>query len=185
MAGRLVPAIDVIRLPIHLPSDRGESLTDTPGLSAHLAIHWKSHPQLTTMWSGEIIGPTYGFATGPAFYSAQATEQDDMRHWSRFEHFRKVKGELKRPGLTMREDTGMGGGPEKGFCFMRWKERFLVPDHKVRDISGASFAGESLVGGQDLLLISLQAFTIFSSISIRRRLVVGMFAPSYTSLTLL
>ena len=24
---------------------------------------------------------------------------------------------------------------------MRWKERFLVPDHKVKDINGASFAG--------------------------------------------
>lgn len=24
---------------------------------------------------------------------------------------------------------------------MRWKEQFLVPDHKVRDINGASFAG--------------------------------------------
>lgn len=24
---------------------------------------------------------------------------------------------------------------------MRWKERFLVPDHRVRDINGASFAG--------------------------------------------
>lgn len=24
---------------------------------------------------------------------------------------------------------------------MRWKERFLVPDHKVQDVNGASFAG--------------------------------------------
>ncbi|CAA9996259.1 unnamed protein product, partial [Nesidiocoris tenuis] len=27
------------------------------------------------------------------------------------------------------------------FVFMRWKEHFLVPDHTIRDISGASFAG--------------------------------------------
>ncbi|GHJ86576.1 hypothetical protein NliqN6_2978 [Naganishia liquefaciens] len=112
-------------------------------LSGYLSISHltETHPQLTTFFSGEIIGSTYGFATGPSFYSAQATEQDDMRHWSRFEHFRKVKGELKRPGLTMRDEGGIFGGQEKGFCFMRWKERFLVPDHKVRDISGASFAG--------------------------------------------
>jgi len=25
--------------------------------------------------------------------------------------------------------------------FMRWKEKFLVPDHRVKDINGASFAG--------------------------------------------
>lgn len=27
------------------------------------------------------------------------------------------------------------------FVFMRWKEHFLVPDHTIKDISGASFAG--------------------------------------------
>lgn len=27
------------------------------------------------------------------------------------------------------------------FVFMRWKEHFLVPDHTIRDINGASFAG--------------------------------------------
>lgn len=27
------------------------------------------------------------------------------------------------------------------YVFMRWKEHFLVPDHTIRDISGASFAG--------------------------------------------
>jgi hypothetical protein len=109
----------------------------------------ETHPRLTTFFSGEIIGSTYGFLTGPAFYSAQATESDDMRHWSRFEHFQKVKGELKRPGLTMRDEAstllGQEREQEKPFCFMRWKERFLVPDHKVRDISGASFAGEWLM----------------------------------------
>ena len=25
--------------------------------------------------------------------------------------------------------------------FMRWKEKFLVPDYRVKDISGASFEG--------------------------------------------
>lgn len=27
------------------------------------------------------------------------------------------------------------------FVFMRWKEHFLVPDHTIKDINGASFAG--------------------------------------------
>jgi hypothetical protein len=34
---------------------------------------------------------------------------------------------------------------DRGAVFMRWKEKFLVPDHRVQDISGASFAGESAV----------------------------------------
>ncbi|KAJ9111001.1 hypothetical protein QFC22_006646 [Naganishia vaughanmartiniae] len=118
----------------------------TSTISGYLSISHltETHPRLTTFFSGEIIGSTHGFLTGPAFYSAQATEPDDMRHWSRFEHFQKVKGDLKRPGLTMHDEasaSASGVDEEKPFCFMRWKERFLVPDHKVRDISGASFAG--------------------------------------------
>ena len=31
---------------------------------------------------------------------------------------------------------------ERDFVFLRIKEKFLVPDHTVKDISGASFAGE-------------------------------------------
>jgi hypothetical protein len=27
------------------------------------------------------------------------------------------------------------------YVYMRWKEHFLVPDHKIKDINGASFAG--------------------------------------------
>lgn len=32
---------------------------------------------------------------------------------------------------------------DRGAVFMRWKERFLVPDHRVQDINGASFAGQT------------------------------------------
>lgn len=46
--------------------------------------------------------------------------------------------------------TGAGAGAgkrgrDRDFVFLRIKERFLVPDHKVKDISGASFAGMSSV----------------------------------------
>lgn len=61
-----------------------------------------------------------------------------MVHWSRFPAFRHVKSELKKPHLTMPDR-------DRGAVFMRWKERFLVPDHRVQDINGASFAGESLL----------------------------------------
>ena len=30
---------------------------------------------------------------------------------------------------------------QEDFVFMRWKEHFLVPDHRITTISGASFAG--------------------------------------------
>ena len=87
-------------------------------------------PELTTYFDAEIIGQRYGFVTG----KWGATEADDMKHWSRFTPFRPLKNSLTKPGLRFNHLN-------KPFIFMRWKERFLVPDHRVRDINGASFAG--------------------------------------------
>lgn len=87
-------------------------------------------PELTTYFDAEIIGSRYGFLTP----NWGASEQADMIHWSRFPAFRHVKSELKKPHLVMPDR-------DRGAVFMRWKERFLVPDHRVQDINGASFAG--------------------------------------------
>lgn len=87
-------------------------------------------PELTTYFDAEIIGSRYGFLT----QKWDANEQEDMVHWSRFPAFRHVKNELNKPNLTISDR-------DRGAVFMRWKERFLVPDHKVQDITGASFAG--------------------------------------------
>jgi len=87
-------------------------------------------PELTTYFDAEIIGSRYGFLT----QNWGATEQEDMVHWQRFPAFKHVRNELKKPQLTMSDR-------DRGAVFMRWKERFLVPDHRVQDISGASFAG--------------------------------------------
>jgi hypothetical protein len=86
-------------------------------------------PELTTYFDAEIIGSRHGFLTR----GWGADEEGDMVHWARFPAFRHVKNKLKGPHLTM------DGSP--GAVFMRWKERFLVPDHRVQDINGASFAG--------------------------------------------
>jgi len=60
-----------------------------------------------------------------------------MTHWGRFPAFRTLKSEMRRPGLTISDRHR----EKRGVVFMRWKERFLVPDWKVKDINGASFAG--------------------------------------------
>ncbi|PCH38193.1 hypothetical protein WOLCODRAFT_23147 [Wolfiporia cocos MD-104 SS10] len=87
-------------------------------------------PELTTYFDAEIIGSRYGFLTR----NWGASEQEDMVHWARFPAFRHVRHELKKPHLTMKDAN-------RGAVFMRWKEKFLVPDHRVQDINGASFAG--------------------------------------------
>ncbi|ODO04965.1 hypothetical protein I350_05576 [Cryptococcus amylolentus CBS 6273] len=109
-------------------------------LSGYLSIVGltEAHPHLTTLFTAEIIGPKYGFITGPRY---AASEQDDLRHWGRFEQFRRgsTRDDLRGEELFLRE---VGEDErERDFVFMRMKERFLVPDHSVKDISGASFAG--------------------------------------------
>lgn len=44
---------------------------------------------------------------------------------------------MKKPYLTISDR-------DRGAIFMRWKERFLIPDHRVQDICGASFAGKCM-----------------------------------------
>ncbi|KAF8321642.1 hypothetical protein DL93DRAFT_2124130 [Clavulina sp. PMI_390] len=87
----------------------------------------KDYPELTTYFHAEVIGTRYGFVTAEDW---GATEQSDLTHWQRFPAFRSVRNDLKRPGLTMRRR-------ERGTTFMRWKEKFLVPDHKTKEINGA------------------------------------------------
>ncbi|EIW66431.1 hypothetical protein M231_02332 [Tremella mesenterica] len=104
-----------------------------------------AHPQLTTFFTAEIIGPQFGFITGTRY---GATEHDDMRHWGRFEQFRRpaTKADIVRSEMLFRDpipdrSRGESTAKERDFVFLRIKERFLVPDHTVKDISGASFAG--------------------------------------------
>lgn len=62
-----------------------------------------------------------------------------MQHWGRFPAWRPPtsgSGSGKARKETHRDKEGSGEN-----IFMRWKEYFLVPDHRVRTISGASFEG--------------------------------------------
>lgn len=105
-------------------------------------------PELTTFFDGEIIGPRYPFLTR----KWDADELVDIRHWSRFPSFQQYSE-------VFNTDQYVHNFENKDHIFMRWKgkytksiaeinstlcvllEQFLVPDHKVQSINGASFAG--------------------------------------------
>ncbi|KAK4155003.1 glucose-induced degradation protein 4 [Chaetomidium leptoderma] len=92
------------------------------------------HPTLTTYFEGEIIGSKYGFITQHEGWGA--TEKIDLSHWSKFTAFRPYLKQARKGGKTMIQDVD-----QRENIFMRWKEHFLVPDHRVRTINGASFEG--------------------------------------------
>ncbi|KAJ3399303.1 hypothetical protein CcCBS67573_g03314 [Chytriomyces confervae] len=87
-------------------------------------------PELCTFFEAEVIGNRHSFLTR----KWDADEKTDRQHWSKFPNFNTVEPYLKNDAFNydfMNNDM----------VFMRWKEHFLVPDHKIKTISGASFAG--------------------------------------------
>lgn len=91
------------------------------------------HPTLTTYFEGEIIGPKYTFQTRHPSWGA--TDKTDMQHWARFPAWRPLAKQAKKPDFHYKNSA------QRENIFMRWKESFLVPDHRVREILGASFEG--------------------------------------------
>jgi hypothetical protein len=91
------------------------------------------HPTLTTYFEGEIIGTKYTFQTKHAEWGS--SEKVDMAHWARFPAWRPLSKQAKKPDFSYKNFA------QRENIFMRWKEYFLVPDHRVRTISGASFEG--------------------------------------------
>lgn len=114
-------------MPIRSPS----SLTLThPSSSPGLT---DEHPTLTTYFEGEIIGTKHTFQTKHEAWGA--TEKSDMQHWAQFPAWRPLAKQAKKADFNYKNFA------QRENIFMRWKEYFLVPDHRVRAISGASFEG--------------------------------------------
>ncbi|KAI1376997.1 vacuolar import and degradation protein-domain-containing protein [Hypoxylon crocopeplum] len=93
----------------------------------------EDNPTLTTYFEGEIIGNKYGFMTKHKSWGA--TEKIDLNHWNKFSAFRQYNKQVRKGFVTIPNSA------QRENIFMRWKEHFLVPDHRVRTINGASFEG--------------------------------------------
>jgi glucose-induced degradation protein 4 len=86
-------------------------------------------PDLCTFFEGEIIGAEYSFLTR----KWEANESIDRQHWSKFPSFAPLMDSFNQDGYVYDMNSR--------YLYMRWKEHFLVPDHKIKNINGASFAG--------------------------------------------
>ncbi|KAL8948676.1 MAG: hypothetical protein Q9222_005159 [Ikaeria aurantiellina] len=125
---------------LRLPQDRRQVHSSTTPSSNLIALSLslspgltKDHPTLTTYFDGEIIGSKYTFQTRHPSWGA--TDKTDMQHWARFPAWRPLAKQAKKPDFHYKNFA------QRENIFMRWKESFLVPDHRVREISGASFEG--------------------------------------------
>ncbi|KAK6344516.1 hypothetical protein TWF696_008150 [Orbilia brochopaga] len=92
----------------------------------------QDNPTLTTYFEGEMIGSKYTFKTKNKSWGAN--EKIDLQHWGRFPAYRPLSKHSKQ-----KESSKEFG--EQEHIFMRWKEYFLVPNHRVKELTGASFDG--------------------------------------------
>lgn len=88
-------------------------------------------PTLTTFFDGEMISKKYPFLTR----KWDADEDVDRKHFGKFAAFVDYQKNFNS------DDFDYDALEKSDYVFMRWKEHFLVPDHKIKDINGASFAG--------------------------------------------
>ncbi|XP_052899976.1 uncharacterized protein LOC128306485 [Anopheles moucheti] len=88
-------------------------------------------PTLTTFFDGEIISRKYPFLTR----KWDADEDVDRKHFGKFAAFSEYQKTFNS------DDFDYDALAKSDYVFMRWKEHFLVPDHKIKNINGASFAG--------------------------------------------
>ncbi|KAB7495160.1 UNVERIFIED_CONTAM: hypothetical protein RMT77_007514 [Armadillidium vulgare] len=91
----------------------------------------EEYQTLTTFFEGEIISEKYPFLTR----KWEADEEVDKKHWEKFPSFHQYTKHFNSDAF----DYSVLKDSE--FVFMRWKEQFLVPDHTVKNINGASFEG--------------------------------------------
>jgi len=91
----------------------------------------KEYPTLTTYFEGEIIGKKHPFLTR----KWEAKLDVDQEHWSKFPSFTQFADSFNSDEFDYERVN------DSDFVYMRWKEHFLVPDHKITYIHGASFEG--------------------------------------------
>ncbi|KAI9176126.1 hypothetical protein H9P43_006491 [Blastocladiella emersonii ATCC 22665] len=111
----------------------------TSHMSGFLEIHGltDAQPEITTYFDGELIGPRYSFLTR----AWDADEATDRAHWDKFPEFAAFAERFNADGFAL-PNPGSSEARESGdVVFMRWKERFLVPDHRQTTVEGASFSG--------------------------------------------
>lgn len=106
-------------------------------LSGYLKIQGltESHPEIVTFFESEIVSENYSFFTENKEWGA--TDKIDIQHWTKFQNWRNSLPVKK----ILEKNYVHKNYLKHNNIYMRWKERFLVPDAKVENIDGASFAG--------------------------------------------
>ncbi|SCU92356.1 LAMI_0E09934g1_1 [Lachancea mirantina] len=138
---------------VELPYEGATSTS--PHMTGFLTIRGltNQHPEITTFFEGYAVTDTVGFlssAMPTELASLKAYDQIDLEHWLNFPSFKEL---CMQPTTTGDESSSnimhsvLDGSYSHAdylsnrFIYMRWKEKFLVPDAEIDSVEGASYDG--------------------------------------------
>lgn len=112
------------------------------------------HPLITTCFKGEIINnPMSQVGHGPFGNSSHDVKKysfiTEEKNWSSFpkndlDHWKKLTGSpsnFTETDLRRKLQQIQSGSHDPLHIYMRWKEEFLLPDSRIKLLTGASFEG--------------------------------------------
>lgn len=106
----------------------------------------EQYPEITTCFKGEIINnpfkssdvqlnKAFSFITENKDW--ESNYDNDLDHWKKLTNYYNLTDAdfLKKLKMINEEKK------DQGLIYMRWKEEFLLPDSRIKQIKGASFEG--------------------------------------------
>ncbi|CCH58451.1 hypothetical protein TBLA_0A06590 [Henningerozyma blattae CBS 6284] len=151
--------VSILLKTVDLPSNNVTYDYSNPHLSGYLSIKGltNQYPEITTFFESFVIDHVnLSFLSNtwnsyPNLKNFTSSISNDLDHWFNFTSFKNLVSQLNLPNQVsdlidssyvdkvLREKTLTY--LDNRFIFMRWKEKFLVPDSEIDNIEGASFEG--------------------------------------------
>lgn len=125
----------------------------TPHLCGYLTIQGltNQHPEITTYFESFLVNESIGFLSSSIpeeLSDLKSNNENDLEHWLNFPNFRELcmnnygnSNTLQK--IILGEYCHMNYLDER-FIYMRWKEKFLVPQSQIDSVDkveGASYDG--------------------------------------------
>lgn len=147
---------------VALPNNK-ESNCCAPHLTGFLTIKGLTvqNPEITTFFESITVTESLGFLSKDIpidYVSYKATDQTDLEHWLNFPSFKELcmQNDPKDPSKNILQSIIDGTYMHadylnQRFIYMRWNEKFLVPDADLEPIEGASYDGYYYIVHDQLL----------------------------------
>ncbi|CDF89633.1 ZYBA0S04-08966g1_1 [Zygosaccharomyces bailii CLIB 213] len=148
---QVVITLKTVNLPL------GGASSPSPHVRGFLTIRGltNQHPEITTFFDAFAVNHSeFGFlssswARDSPMGSCRADDQTDLEHWLNFPAFKQLflsgcsQSQEEPPTLNDIIDGTyeFSNYLEQRFVFMRWKEKYLVPEELADGVEGASYDG--------------------------------------------